>query len=409
MSGRPPRVVFVNRFYTPCVSATSQMLGGIAPALAQRGAEVIVVTSRQLYDDPHADLAAKDEIAGVQVIRIRGTRFGRDRLSGRAVDYLSFYASAAWTLLRLVRRGTVVVAKTDPPLVALACLPGVWLRGGRLVNWLQDVFPEVATHLGEKRVPRWLAGVLERLRDATCRSAAENVVIGERMREFFLARRVPSERLRIIPNWADGNVIRLKPAGESDLRRELGWSGAFVVAYCGNLGRAHDYATLLGAAEALRADDGVRFLMVGGGAGMAALRRAVAERGLQAFTFLPYQPEGALSDVLAAADVHLVCLKPELEGLVLPSKLYGIFAAGRPALFWGDVDGEVARELARTGAGLSVRVGDGAALAAALRTLRADPTLCQQAGARAHGAFLARYTREHAVSDWWSLLLTLNA
>jgi colanic acid biosynthesis glycosyl transferase WcaI len=400
-------VVFVNRFYLPDLSATSQMLGGIASALASDGRPVTVVTSRLRYDRGGASLPAAERLDGVEVRRVWSTRFGRDHLAGRAVDYLSFYLSAAITLLFTLRRGQVLVAKTDPPLVAIACAPAAWLRRARRVNWLQDVFPEIAVALDVPVMPGFAIRALRGLRDRACRTAAMNVVLGERMRAHFIGRGVDPARITVIPNWADGRTIRPLPAGASALRAELGLGDRFVVAYSGNLGRAHDVDTLLGAAAALHDDASVAFLMIGAGAGMAALASAAERRGLHNLLFRPYQPAERLADALAAGDVHLVSLRPELEGLIVPSKLYGIYAAGRPVLFVGDPEGEVALELARAGSGLSVACGDAAGLVAAICRLRDDPIDRARRGMAARDAFLERYTREHAADRWRAVLASL--
>ena len=146
-----------------------------------------------------------------------------------------------------------------------------------------------------------------------------------------------------------------------------------MVGYSGNLGRAHEFATLLEAASLCRADPDIVFLMIGAGAGMAALQQAVLERGLANFQFLPLQPRASLSDTLAAADVHWLSLLPVLEGLIVPSKLYGILASGRPVLFIGDPDGEVARVIDAAGAGLGVAIGQAAELARHIAELKSDP------------------------------------
>jgi len=151
------KLIFVNRFFFPDHSATSQMVSDLAFALAAAGFDVQVVTSRLRYDDPAAELPGREAIAGVQVHRVRTTRFGRHLLPGRALDYLTFYLSAAWRLFRLLRRGDVVVAKTDPPLISVPVGWVAGLRGARLVNWLQDLFPEVAAALGI-RLARGTAG-----------------------------------------------------------------------------------------------------------------------------------------------------------------------------------------------------------------------------------------------------------
>ena len=142
------RIIFINRFFHPDHSATSQILCDLAFHLAETGRAVHVVTSRQLYDNPLAQLQKRESIRGVNIHRIATTRFGRALLPGRAIDYLSFYASTMWSLLLLVRRGDVLVAKTDPPMISLPVLVIAKLRGARVVSWLQDIYPEVALQLG---------------------------------------------------------------------------------------------------------------------------------------------------------------------------------------------------------------------------------------------------------------------
>ncbi len=406
-TGARRHVVFVNRYYAPDHSATSQMLGGVARGLSAAGLDVTVVASRQLYENAGAALPASEVIEGVAVVRVAGTAFGRRRLLGRAIDYLSFYAGAFLTLLRVVRPGWIVVAKTDPPLVAIVCAPAAWLRRAALVNWYQDVFPEVASALGMERLPVVVIRALAAARDRTCRTAAGNVVLGNRMREFFVRRGIPPGRLTIIPNWADGERVRPQEPGTVALKASLGLADKFVVAYCGNLGLAHDHETLLEAGVRLGALEDVRFLMVGGGAGFDALREGVRRRELANFVFLPYQPEAALGETLAAGDVHLLCLRPELEGLVVPSKLYGILAAGRPSIFWGDPHGEVARVLSESRAGLTVGARDGGALADAIRRLRDQPGRRLEMGRAARGAYESGYSREMAVERWQALLTAI--
>ena len=124
--------------------------------------------------------------------------------------------------------------------------------------------------------------------------------------------------------------------------------------------------------------------------------------------FRPYQPRARLAESLSAADVHLVSLRPELEGLVVPSKIYGILAAGRPALFIGDDDGEIARLLAANGCGRTVATGDGAALAATVLALGRDPALVGHMGRRARAAFEAEFDKRAAVARWAELLVELR-
>jgi colanic acid biosynthesis glycosyl transferase WcaI len=302
-----------------------------------------------------------------------------------------------------------VVAKTDPPLISIAAAIVAGLRGARLVNWLQDVFPEVASHLGANPLPQWLNAALTGLRDRSLIAARVNVVLGGRMRRHLEQRRIPPERIEIIENWADGEMVAPKPVERSALRSALGLGGKFVVAYSGNLGRAHEYDTLVNAAELLRETPDIVFMMIGGGAKMQQLRAEVQRRMLESFRFLPYQPRDQLSDALAAADIHLACLLPALEGLIVPSKFYGILAAGRPAIFIGDRDGEIARIITDARCGAVVQTGDAAALAQIIARLRAEEGERTQMGVRARQLFASKYTVERAAEQWLHVIAGANA
>jgi colanic acid biosynthesis glycosyl transferase WcaI len=403
------RVIFVNRFYAPDESATSQMLTDLAEALARSGIEVEVLCSRQLYGDAGADLPATEVLRGVSVRRLATTRFGRDSLIGRAVDYATFYVCAGASMLGRLRRGDVLVVKTDPPLLSLVGWLAARCRGARLVNWLQDLYPEVASRLALSPVPRPVEALLRVARDRSLATARVNVVLGTRMREYLIGRGIAAARISICENWADEDRLRPLAAARSELRRRLGLGDCFVAAYSGNLGRAHDSTTLLEAASELQGDAGIVFLMVGGGAGMRSLEMQARARGLTNFRFAPYQSREALSDSLAAGDVHLVSLRPELEGLVVPSKLYGILAAGRPVVFVGDPAGELAGLIATTGVGVSVTSGDAAGLCRALRALRDDEACRMRMGMRARTVFEERYTLAAAVARWREVLSAAGA
>lgn len=401
---RSAQVVFVNRYFFPDESATSRILSDLAFRLAARGLSVSVLTSRQLYGDPRASLPPVENIRGVTVRRVLTATRGRSRLAGRALDYASFHVAAGLELLRLLSPGDVVVAKTDPPLISIAVSAAARWRGAVLVNWLQDLFPEVASILTPNLMPTWLQRQLTAARNRSLRQAAMNVVLGEGMRVRLVSYGVDDKRVSVIPNWADVEGLKPLSTAESHTRRRLGLDGQFVVGYSGNLGRAHEFDTLLQAAQLLRADPGFTFLITGDGAKAQQLRRAVENGGLPNFIFQDYQPPQLLADSLAASDVHVVSLLPALEGLIVPSKIYGVLAAGRPAVFIGDPNGDVAKMIRDPECGISVRVGDAETLAAELRALRDDPLRLASMSARARAHVVSRCTSEHAVSDWLGFL-----
>jgi glycosyltransferase involved in cell wall biosynthesis len=316
------------------------------------------------------------------------------------MDYATFYLSSGLALLCLLKRGDTVIAKTDPPLISIIAMWAAKLKGAQLINWLQDIFPEVASLLEANPLPPPLDALLRRCRDLSLRSARNNVVLGERMRERLQVMGISPEKICIVENWAELDPQKPKPASLSALRSRLGLGGQFVVGYSGNLGRAHEFQTLLDAAEILQSDAAIVFLMIGGGAGMTQLNRAVLERGLKNFRFLPYQPRESLGDCLAAADVHWVSLLPSLEGLIVPSKFYGILAAARPVIFIGDPDGELSRVIRAAQCGSAVPVGDVGELVRTLRDLKADPRRLEREGGNGYRRYCERYSARRAIEDW---------
>jgi colanic acid biosynthesis glycosyl transferase WcaI len=306
------RILFVNRFFYPDHSATSQSLSDLAFFLARRGHDISVITSRQRYDDENAILTAFENVNGVRVHRVWISRFGRGNLLGRAIDYLSFYVAALLCLLRILKKCDVVVAKTDPPLISVVAALAARIKGARLVNWLQDVFPEVGRALGVKV----LLGVLGRwsmtARDASLRQAAVSVVRGDRMAAHVLGRDIALEQVVTIHNWADDQAIVPISHEANSLRRQWGFDGKFVVAYSGNLGRAHEFGSILEAARMLDGNGDIVFLFIGAGAQFKAVGDYVAMHGLHNVTMRPYQPREKLVLSLGAGDLHLVSLAPPL-------------------------------------------------------------------------------------------------
>lgn len=403
-----PKTIFVNRYFYPDHSATSQLLSDLAFDLAARGQDIHVITGCQLYGDAQASLAADESIRGVQVHRVQTSRFGRARLWGRMIDYLTFYAGATWRLLRLIQPGDVVVAKTDPPMMSVCAAWAVKLKGGVLVNWVQDLFPEVATSMDVYGV-RFAAPMLKRLRNRSFHVGRSNVVLGEIMAERLRGEGIPSDQITVIANWADGDAIQPIDKQDNPLVREWRLEGKFVLGYSGNMGHVHEFKTMVDAADRLKAADDIVFVFIGDGIARQWVVSEVARRGLTNVQFHPYQSADRLRWSLSVPDVHFVSLRPTLEGLIVPSKFYGIAAAGRPIIHIGDPEGEIARILQREQCGWSFCVGEVDALTKCIVRLSHEGPEVLDAGWCARRAFDRHYSRSHALDSWRHLLASATA
>lgn len=334
---RPSSLLFINRVFPPAPGATGEMLYELTAELAQRGWSVTVLTAG--YQDSPAHEVTAD---GVEVHRVGGGLISRRSLARRALSYGLLYPALLWKALRLPRHD-VVITKTDPPLL-LTLTPIIRaIKQCRAVHWAQDLYPEVAEALGviEPQSP------LSRVMLAASVGAMERhdrvVAIGRCMQDRLLERGVAPGRLEVVPNWPLGAV---QPVEREDnpFRITNGLDNRFVVMYSGNMGMAHPFEAVLDAAELLRASHpSVLFLLVGDGARRASIEKSVKDRRLTNVALLPFQPKELLSMSLGAADLHLVVMEAEALGYVVPSKIYGALAAGRPCVFIGPRESEAAR------------------------------------------------------------------
>jgi len=394
------RFVFVNRFYWPDEPATAQLLTDLAEALAARGHSVSVIASH-----PGGDTPSAEQRRGVAIVRVRVTRLNRCGLLGKLADFTTFYVGCLIGLIVQVRPGDIVVALTDPPLLGA----GVWLaarlRRAKVIHWAQDIYPEVAVALTGNR---WL-GVFAPLRDLAWRRAEACGTLGSDMKRVLSRAGVEPRRLTVIPNWAPAG-LDVQPAGTADaLRKKWELVGKFVVLYSGNLGRVHDLAPLLDVAERLRAQPHIVFVFVGRGAQLATLQARTDERKLKNIRFQSPQPRDQLATALSLGDLHLLTLLPGCESFVFPSKLYGIAAVGRPILFVGPPDCEIATLIKARRIGRTFSRGETVAMADTITGLSFAPTDCAALGNAASKFSADGGGLETAVRKWATLAESLEA
>jgi colanic acid biosynthesis glycosyl transferase WcaI len=400
-------VFFVNRFYRPDISATSQMLTQLAEHLSEQGFAVEVITGRAAYASGDVENSV-NMLADVSILRVGGSRATRRNLLLRALESARMLGALAVAIFRRARAGDVVVALTDPPLLGVVAWCAARARGAHSVQWLQDVFPEVATAIFPANM-RWITKAVTPLRDAALKRSDAVVVIGELMREYVLSRGVAAINVSLIANWADERKLHplFAPVDER-VRQGLYPSTRLLVGYQGNMGRAHDASAILAATIHLVERNDVRFLLTGGGVGFDFLRREVDRRQLANIEFRSYVPDEQLNRSLCLPDIHLISLRPEVEGFVVPSKIYSVFAAGRGVLFLGSPSGEIASIIRSSGAGMVISPTDGRALADALAELADAPRLAVEWGLNARSYLTSRASQAQSFRRWRELLAAMS-
>jgi len=315
-------------YYPPDVAATSRIIRDLADFMAEKH-DVTVLAGRPSYnpEEYHPYYLFRRRWQGkVNVERVGSTAFHRRRMGGRATNFLLYLAFAFLRALFMRPKPDAIIAMTDPPVVNILAAVVSAMRRVPYVYNIRDLHPDGAIAAGMMK-SGLVTKVWDRLHRWAMLRADLVIVLGEDMKQRVLDKGVDPGRVEIVRDGATPFETATEP--DHPVIREIRGDFDFVVVYGGNLGSTGHWDALLYAARCLE-PEGVGFVFIGDG----VLRQSLEQQaqGLGNVRFLPFYPEENLSQVLGAADLHAVTLKPGLEGLSVPSKLYPILMAGRPVL-----------------------------------------------------------------------------
>lgn len=359
---------FVNQYGWPDGAATAQIL---CEVLREASIERRVVLLQSLGQ--YFGVTTNSEAPPVDIRRLWAPAVSRERKVPKFIGFVAFYFQIAW-ILGTRPRGSDVVVMTTPPFLNWLGVGSKWLRGGRLVAWEMDVYPEILFSTGLVQ-ERGLFGLALKTLTRWARTRTDLIlVLGPCMARLMARGGVSSERCAELQNWANGETLCpvTNPGSGPNL----------LVLYSGNLGVAHDVDTLVGALERLCYWP-VEFVFAGGGVGMLRIRNHAGVR----VRFQSACSYDELNAVLNSADIGLVTQTAASLGCVVPSKFYGILAAGRGVLYVGPEESTVAQVIRETGCGWTVELGDSDGMARLIRELEADRARVREVGARARQVF----------------------
>jgi colanic acid biosynthesis glycosyl transferase WcaI len=367
------RILLLNLYYPPDTSATAKMADTVVHALA-KDAEVTVLCGRPSYDPSERRswrLYRAEQKGTIRIVRAGSTDFPRFSMKRRLLNYLTYTALAVPRALFI--RCDAILAMTDPPFEGIVgALVATAKRKPYFYN-IRDMYPDMAVG-GAIVDPGLLVRIWERLHRWALRRAESVIVLGEDMRNRILEKGIPEERIQIVRDGADGAAgVPL----DAEVIRQIRGGFRFVLLHAGNLGFYGAWETLIAAAQQLSGED-IGFVFVGEGAQAARLQALAA--GMPNVRFLPFFPPGKIPSVLAAADAHLITVKRGLEGVVVPSKMYGILGAGKPIVAVAPPGTDAVALGQRLGFGVGVDPDRPEEVAEAVLLLARDPARCEQMG-----------------------------
>lgn len=403
------KLTILTQWYPPEQAPFGRMMQELASDLSARNWDVTVITGfpnhprGEVFGGYRKQWLLEELDAGVSVQRVWLATSTNRGLRARLATFASFTVSSAWRFLRRPR-ADVVFAVLQPLSVGVTLPMVARLKHSKLVFNLQDLHPDTQVQLGMIRKP-WFIAALRAVERFAYRHCAALTVICEPFRTHAVNRGAPVERVHVVANWVDTVRIRPGPDG-GEIRHEAGLDdGQFVALWAGTLGFVSGAGVVLDAAQLLRDDPRVRFLIVGDGPIRTELVERARELELDNVAFLPFQSEDRLVAVQNSGDVSIVTLAREFAESSVPSKVLAYMAAGRGVVAAVDRDSPTARLLYDANCGVIVEPDDARALAEALRGLAHDANRVRELGACAR-AYAVRYLSREAAVDQYDRLLT---
>ncbi len=391
-----PSVLFINRTYPPGKGATGRVLRDLAQAFSQDGWQVTVLTT--------AEQASQKNEGQIRVRRLKASTVKTP------LNYFMIWMRLLIAALRMPRH-TLVVTMTDPPLIVAAGRIIARRKQSSHIHWCQDLYPDIMPVIGMK-LPKFAMTWLQDVSRRAMKSCNRVIVVGRCMARHLAHTGLDMSKVTVIPNWPDREIahpipisIKInniandhagihKKAAVDDNGQHVHFDTApkFRVLYAGNLGRAHPVSTILDAAAILQFQHPeVEFVFVGDGPVHERLVVERTRRGLENIRLLPTQPAERLRELMESGDVHLISMKQEAAGMLVPSKLYAALAAERPCILIGPEQSETARVIHDYHAGSVVPQGSPAALAETIHNYLTDGNAwfsAQEGAIRANQEFL---------------------
>lgn len=401
------KLSIVTQFYPPDYAATGQLIEELATHLGYQGMQVYVFTGQPGYAFRKSTAPQIEHADQILVQRSRTARIWPQRIRGKVVNGLLFCLRAGLHLLKTACRRDVLLITTAPPYLPILGYLANLCFGLPYVCLLYDLYPDIAVELKVVSEQHWVVRFWEWINRSTWARAKGIIVLSSAMKERIVAKHPQlANKISVIPSWANPDWIVPIAKQDNWFAHKYNLTNKFTVLYSGNMGRCHDLDTILEAARALQ-NQPIQFVFVGGGAKLEACIEQTHSWGLSNCLFLPYQDKQVLPYSLTACDLSLVSIDAGMKGLVAPSKLYGMLAAGRPVAAICEPGSYLRQLVAEAGCGKSFANGDGVGLAEFICHLAKHTDLTNQMG-RAGRHYLESHFTLEIVAKQYSKVLALD-
>ena len=324
-----PKLLIITQFFPPDYAATGQLIQELADNLAKNQLEVSIFTGQPSYAYSNKQAPIREIKNNLNIRRSKTVQICSSRIRAKTINGIIFTLRSAWHILRNGRQYDTIILTTAPPFLAFAGYLSNLFWGTQYICLIYDLYPDVVVELGVVSQNHLITKFWHYFNRIIWQKAKAIIVLSKTMKQRIIAKHsTVAHKIAVIHNWSDADWIKPLPKKDNWFACQHGIDRQFTVLYSGNMGRCHDLETIFGAIKLLR-NQPIKFVFIGAGAKYEPLQEAVSKSQLNNCIFLPYQEKNHLPYSLTACDLALVSIAEGLEGVVAPSKLYGIMAAGK--------------------------------------------------------------------------------
>ena len=403
-----PHLIFFTQLYHPDITTTAIIMTDLAEDLASYGQKIEIVCAQPTYQIKE-NSPKKEFRNNVSVKRVRTFLFDKNKILGRILNGTSCFFSMLIHVFS-TNKNSLLVFNTNPALLPFLGFIIKKIRNQRYLVFVHDLWPELPANTAMIKKGGFLYKIIDFLMISSFMHASGVIAISNKMKERIVYK-VPEKKnnIYVIHNWADTDRIFPVEKGKIGLLEDLRLSNKKIVLYSGNLGRYQPLEVMIGAANELKDRKDILFLFIGNGGKKLKIANMVKNMKLDNVKFLPFQSLDRLSESLSMADVSLMGIYPENEGVIMPSKLYSLLAVGKPIICVSDPNSEVAHLLYRSGAGIQSSVSDPKELAGKILAMIEDPKKAMEMGQSGREYFLEHFERKIITKQWNIILNKLVA
>lgn len=399
-----PKATFCCQLFYPELVSTGQTLTELCEALSEIGVEVEVLCGPPTLLKQSEVVPRRMSYRDIDIRRVWGTRFSKLSFIGRVCNQVTYTTSMFFTLLFDASKTPLVVI-TNPPFLTFICAFISRLKKRPMIYVVFDVYPDTAVACGVLKPQSMMVKLWDSLNQFSFKSASKIVVLGRCMVDVLSPKldQKEKEKLTHIHMWCDDGLMQKPPTRPNPFVEKWELQGKTVVLYSGNMGRFHDMETILEGAKLLKSHTELVFVFVGEGHKKQWAMDFVQTQGLDNCRFYSYVPREDLRDLMDLASIGLVCLMPGHEGLSVPSKTFGLMAAGVPVVGLLPETSEIALILTENNCGVVTPPQNPQAFADAVFELYQNREKREQLGQQSKGT-IQKYTLKEAAQKYKELI-----